>query len=75
MKKYIDTEESRKRNKIIRQKMILRAKAKKENEQLYDVVCKQFGCGKKLSHIENLYSDYCFKCNGNEKKAKAFDLF
>lgn len=26
-----------------------------------DIVCKAFGCDKKLSHIEYLYSDYCFK--------------
>lgn len=24
-------------------------------------VCKQFGCGKTLSNIESLYSEYCFK--------------
>ena len=25
------------------------------------ITCKKFGCGKILTHTENLYSDYCFK--------------
>lgn len=26
-----------------------------------DITCKKFGCGKHLSILESMYSDYCFK--------------
>ena len=42
----------------------------KQQQALTETICKRFGCGKKLSHIENLYSDYCFKHQLNDKKTQ-----
>jgi len=39
--------------------------------------CKTNGCGKRLTPMEYLYSEYCFKCNQtlNEMKKAQQDLF
>jgi hypothetical protein len=33
-------------------------------------ICKTSGCGKKLTPMEFLYSEYCFKCNQNQHEMK-----
>jgi len=47
-----------------------KAKKIKEERGSTDQICKQFGCGKHLSHIEAMYSDYCFKHAREQNKKK-----
>lgn len=65
---YQDTTESRKRNKAYQDKLKEKAIVAQQNSELADKCCLFFGCGKKLTAMENLYSDYCFNHQREQNK-------